>query len=257
MDAKKMLEFAYKARDMFENAYLTAEQAHDMREIASRGEWSRNEIVYPEYGEIYEMINALEDEIKYKEAKASGKNSERKRTSAAKKILKSVISGNVALQGYKKINDKEIALCNGYVLFVGDSVIGINETKKPDGFIDVDRVWPQDYGYKETILTKEDVANIRSRYLEGRAETGLKKAEEITKAGSQKCLFFIGESKEECSAFNSDFILWASDLIGGDEMKLKYYGKKKALIMEGEHGRFLALPINYNTKPERMDKEVL
>ena len=257
MDERKMLEFAYKMRDIYEKNILVdfdPGQISYMRERASKGEW-KNALMYPEYGEIYDVILDLEDAIKYKEAKSMGRGGEKSRTAAAKKIIGMTSEGHKNLMGYKDNGDGTVTICNGYCIFTGDGVIGINEVPEPNTYPDFTRQWPDDYGYKECHLTSDDITDIKNRLAEGKAVTGYRNPVDINRAGSNLGLFICGNERNY-SAFNADYVLNGVKLLGGNEWILKFYGGNKPSIIEGDHGKFLMLPVHMAKAPERLDKEV-
>lgn len=253
MDTRKMLEFAYKTRDLYEKYAMTDKDA--INYLRKEGEAGRlnSQCLFQEYGEIYEVIDSLKRELAYKEAKNSGRNGEKSRTSAAKKFLKSNTYSLPALKGFKYTDDGKILLCNGYALFEGEEIIGIQETEQPDKFIEASKVWPTADDYKILTLNCDDIADIKNRLSEAKSATGMKKASDILRS-DDRAMFIIGFCGEHI-ALNSDYVLMATGLIGGSEWTVKCYGRNKGIVIEGECGRMLVLPVHLNKMPSHIDKE--
>lgn len=257
MDAEKVLEFCYKMREIWERQNIRGNDKNALLKL-------RKEIVmpkstlkysYPEYADICNMILELEDDIKYKEAKTLGRNNEKKRTSSAKKILGAGINGKRALEGYKDIGDGKVVICNGYILYEGDSIVGIQETPDPDSYPDFDKMWNIDV-VGEFDLTSDDIADIKARLTQGRIETGKRRAVNIVNAGNDNGVVVWKHVGETANAFNADYIVWATEMLGGKEWHVKLGKHAKPCTIEGERGRVLVLPIYRREDPARIDKEV-
>ena len=130
MTAEKTLEFAYKMRKSLESRFTENEGVlpDDPEKLSKVREILIPEL-YPEYRDILDMISECEAEIAYNAAKSAGKPNEKKRTAAAKKLLKK--SPRDSLKGYKP-TENGIVICNGFIAFMGDSIIGIPEISDSD-----------------------------------------------------------------------------------------------------------------------------
>lgn len=233
MRTEKMLELAYKFRNMIDSGTID----------------------YSVKESVEKTIEDLESELQYKDAKSQGRKGEKTRTSSAKKILKYGISGNNVLEGYHSSADGTVIICNGYMIFDGDPVIGIPETPEPNSYPNFEKVWDIDV-VGEFDLSTDDISSIKARLTEGAAETGKRRASAILDSGSTKGVVVWKHSGEVANAFNADYIVWATDLLGGTEWHVKIGAHKKPCIISGERGRALILPIFMKQDPPRIDKEI-
>lgn len=256
MNTKKMLEFAYSMRTMWENNFADGDDINSLRKMGMNGTIPVVIPKYDNYKKICDTINDLEHELEYNEAKSNGRKNEKTRTSAAKKLLKcgnfSTDSKN-SLSGYLKKDDGRIILCNGYVLCDIDPVIGIPETPDSARYPDFTKTWDIN-GENNTIITTDDISGIKQRLSEGYAVSGTRDVMEMHWRGCDLGLFVI-QGKDTYTALNANYVLWATDLLGGSEWRIKFDGRINPCIIEGERGRILILPVN-STRCGRVDKEV-
>ena len=238
MTTEKVLSFAYEMRNFYEN-YLKDTEKLNIPEDENKQRQLRELLttIHPTYKIIYETIKGCEDEIAYNEAKSNGKNNEKKRTNAAKKLIKSAVKQRTHLNGFKRISDDEIGLANGFVLFKGKPIIGIEETTQPEKYVDVSGI------IKNNNLDSEEQAlnidEIKTKFK--CAKTEFKK---------QDCLFKITENaavvikndREENVYFDSDKIILACDLIGGDKFTIQVGKYNAPCIIKGENGICLVCP---------------
>lgn len=260
MKTENMLEFAYKMRDIYEESVLKKEyrynsrQVEDMRSAYKKG--SLYSIPIDDYKDILRMIYDLENEIAYDTAKAIGRSKENERTKSAKKFLK-IVKYNDVFTGYKETDNGKIVLCNGYGLFVGDKIIGVPKSPRPDQFnLAILNNFDDERLTNEMVLTADDVAGIKARLTEGRAKTGKRKAKDMIEIHCDDALVFW-KGANGVVAFNADYILWAIGLVGGDSWSVKFGDRNNGCIIEGKNGKCFTLPVKIGRDENpRVDKEV-
>lgn len=222
MKTEKVLEFTYQMRKFYEGYLMEKEDADFLKnETELKKLREMYSCIFEDYKAINTMINECEQEIAYAAAKSSGKKNEKKRTTAAKKVLKNAQkTNNEVLCGYKKLDDGKIVVCDGYVLYMGEEIIGIEETKYPDKYMDISRVFPQ-YNADENVFSL-DLSTITSRLKIAKVEfkEHKRKFRRIWDATENSYVMFTNNDNQDVY-FDSEQVVTACDMIGGDNYTIQ------------------------------------
>lgn len=171
---------------------------------------------------------------------------EKRRIKAAQRLLANNPHREV-FQGYFRISDEEIMITDGYMLYVGEPIAGIAETKYPGSF--------RDFRQTMSEFPFEKFAEIIN-YKVLKRQWKIAKAKKIPY--DHRALHnYIDEARLEITNsdgitvyFNLELILAACELVGEHCVSIKICAGKKAYkspaIVEGIYGICYVMPFIKN-----------
>jgi hypothetical protein len=249
MTTEKVLAFAYDMRKFYET-YLEERDTLCIPDNSEKLKKFRQILadLHPDYKSILNIISECENEIKYNQAKSKGNVNEKSRTSAALKMIKNCSKDNY--KGYKRLNDETICMCDGYVLFKGREIIGIEEVPYPHDFIDVNAIIPK-YNTTKQVL---DINDIKAKYKLAKTEYPKSKLKQLGKSlisVTDNAIVCIETDDGQNVYFQSELIIQACDLIGGKDFTIQVdKGSRshlKCCYIEGNSGVAVVVPFRKTT----------
>lgn len=152
--------------------------------------------------------------------------------------------------GYLKLDDGNIAITDGTILYVGNMIADIDETEHPDNFCNVVQ-FMDNAKYLETEFEIDlDIDDIKKKYKIAKENVKLSGVKRITKAvysyGEPDGEYKVTNDNNGEAYFNSELIIRACDIIGGGEFTMyvdngRSIATKPALI-KGENGSCIVMP---------------
>lgn len=243
MTAEKTLKFAYLMRESIESRF--AETGGKLPEEPESLNKFRNEVIpafYPEYRNILDIIEECETEISLAAAKAAGKTNEKTRTEAAKRFIKNTKQDY--LKGYHYTDDKtgNIALLDGYTLYVGTPILGIPEVPERDKFPDINKMIPD---YPEETETPLNMETIRADFRIAHARYG-NAAKELFKVTDLAVVCITNQETGTTQYFDAEKIIAAANLLGGTEFTIRTSSSRRFAPCEikGKNGICYVCPFN-------------
>ena len=215
MTTEKMLAFANDMKDIYKSKVSTDGMNTEEEKVLAS--------IFPDFKRILDTISELQSDIEYSEVKKNGRGGERSRTAAAKKFLETIPESRIrSLYGYKEDEESgDIVLCNTYMMFKGDKIIGIPEVSKPESYFDYKNTigrFEEYFCLHENDGVKLDIVSIKTNFKIAKTEKGGKKVSDAllyTISDSAVVSFDIAD--EEKVYFNAYLIILACGMIGGSD----------------------------------------
>ena len=163
------------------------------------------------------------------------KTIEKKRTSAAKKVLKQAAEKywyDHPCVGYKQLSENEIVLTNGFLVYFGSPIIDINRTLSPENFPDVERFIPN-YGDKD--IHELDVDQVKQNLNKAKAEWKGKrpKFKSLHKL-SLDANTIVKNTIGDDVYFDSELVILCCNMIGGKTYTIQVRNVLEACIIRCE-----------------------
>lgn len=197
--------------------------AEKVLELSTKGlENLRNGIDGNAMEQFHALVEMCKDEINNKLAKDKGGQIELKRKNVAEKMFKKM-GHKPSMQGFKRFNDK-IAICDGFIGYLGREITGIKETEDPDHFLDV----PSLFKNSRNNSNEHNLSlnKLKANYKIDKAEA---KSKGIKTSGKNPEVFsFIAlDNKTPTKThFNLEILIMACELLGvKDEFVIKIGNK--------------------------------